>query len=138
MEEVLGLPPMNLNDALANPMADIFNTVPNRQWSFSAAPPSILYCTNLPLPAPMQPCTNPTPDSKYWTRVTAGLDFTDADRIDGTVLNRILWKGLMGNTPYPAAPTGNDLSMNREKLLANFRQHRARLNGESQHRPLAK
>ena len=26
MEEVLGLPPMNLNDALARPMTDIFNT----------------------------------------------------------------------------------------------------------------
>jgi hypothetical protein len=28
IEEVLGLPPMNLNDALAKPMADIFNTTP--------------------------------------------------------------------------------------------------------------
>jgi hypothetical protein len=31
MEEVLGLPPTNLNDALARPMADIFNTTP-RAW----------------------------------------------------------------------------------------------------------
>ena len=30
IEEVLGLPPMNLNDALARPMADIFNTTPSR------------------------------------------------------------------------------------------------------------
>ena len=41
IEEVLGLPPMNLNDALATPMTDIFNTVPNREWTFTAAPASI-------------------------------------------------------------------------------------------------
>ena len=36
--------------------------------------------------------------------------------------NRILWKGLMGNRPYPAAPTGMDLRQNREELLASYRQ----------------
>ncbi len=50
IEEVLGLPPMNLNDALARPMADIFNTTPS-SWSFSATPAPILYRTALPLPS---------------------------------------------------------------------------------------
>jgi hypothetical protein len=120
IEEVLGLPPMNLNDALATPMADIFNTAPNEQWSFTAEPASILYCTNLPLPAPQQPCNNPVPDAAYWARVTQGLNFHDADQIDGAIFNRILWKGLMGDKPYPAAPTGLDLSQNRDKLLADY------------------
>ena len=127
MEEVLGLQPMNLNDAVANPMTDVFNTVPNREWTFTAAPASILYCTNLPLPQPAQPCNNPTPDAKYWARVTKGMDFTDADRVDGGVFNRILWKGLMGDRPYPAAPTGKDLRQNREKLLADY--HRSLAQG---------
>ena len=122
MEEVLGLQPMNLNDAVANPMSDIFDTVPNREWTFTATPASILYCTNLPLPQPAQPCNNPTPDANYWARVTKGMDFTDADRVDGGVFNRILWKGLMGDKPYPAAPTGKDLRQNREKLLADYRR----------------
>lgn len=126
MEEVLGLEPMNLNDALANPMSDIFNTTPNRQWTFTATPASILYCTNLPLPQPAQPCLNPTPDAKYWARVTKGMDFRDADRVDGGVFNRILWKGLMGGKPYPAAPTGKDLRQNREKLLADYRRRLSR------------
>ena len=120
IEEVLGLPPMNLNDALATPMVDIFNTAPNEQWNFTAEPASILYCTNLPLPAPQQLCNNPVPDAAYWTRVTQGLNFHDADQIDGTVFNRILWKGLMGDKPYPATPTGLDLSQNRDKLLADY------------------
>jgi YVTN family beta-propeller protein len=122
MEEVLGLQPMNLNDAVANPMTDVFNTVPNREWTFTAAPASILYCTNLPLPQPPQPCNNPTPDAKYWARVTRGMDFTDADRVDGGVFNRILWKGMMGDKPYPATPTGKDLRQNREKLLSDYRR----------------
>jgi DNA-binding beta-propeller fold protein YncE len=120
IEEVLGLPPMNLNDALATPMADIFNTVPNRNWTFTATPASILYCTNLPLPPPQQPCNNPTPDARYWARVTRGLNFNDADQINGSIFNRILWKGLMGDKPYPDAPTGLDLRQNREKLLADY------------------
>ena len=51
MEEVLGLPPMNLNDALAAPMSDIFNTSPTA-WTFTATTAAMLYCTQLPLPAP--------------------------------------------------------------------------------------
>jgi DNA-binding beta-propeller fold protein YncE len=121
MEEVLGLPPMNLNDALATPMSDIFNTTPSA-WSFTATPSAILYCTKLPLPGPLLPCTNPTPNAKYWARVTKNFDFTDADKVDGGAFNRVLWKGIMGNKPYPASPTGLDLSQNREQLLARYRQ----------------
>jgi hypothetical protein len=109
IEEVLGLPPMNLNDALARPMANIFNTTPS-PWSFAAVPAAILYNSELQLPA--KPAglivPKPTHDAVYWARVTAGMDFTDADRIDFAAYNRILWEGLMGNTPYPAAPTEID------------------------------
>ena len=49
IEEVLGLPPMNLNDALARPMADIFNTTPST-WSFTATPSAISLQHALPLP----------------------------------------------------------------------------------------
>jgi len=121
MEEVLGLQPMNLNDALATPMTDVFNTTPSA-WSFTATPAAILYCTSLPLPPPIQTCTNPTQNADYWARVTKGLDFTDADRVDGALYNHILWKGLMGDKPYPAAPTGIDLRQNRVKLLTRYRE----------------
>jgi DNA-binding beta-propeller fold protein YncE len=119
MEEVLGLQPMNLNDALATPMADIFNATP-AAWSFTATPAAILYCTKLPLPGPVQRCNNPTPNVAYWARVTKGMDFGDADLVDGSKFNRILWKGMMGNRPYPSRPTGLDLSQNRDKLLADY------------------
>lgn len=119
-----GLPPlMNLNDALARPMADIFNTTP-APWTFTPVPAALLYNTSLPLPPQKAGMIVPKPahNAKYWARVTKGMDFTDADRLDGAVFNRILWKGMMGKKPYPAAPTGKDLRQNREKLLAPYRQ----------------
>jgi hypothetical protein len=109
MEEVLGLPPMNLNDALAAPMADIFNTTPS-PWSFAAAPSAFLYNTQLllpPKPTGMK-VPKPTHNAKYWARVTKGMDFTDADLVDPAEFNRILWKGMMGNKPYPATASGPD------------------------------
>ena len=124
MEEVLGLPPMNLNDALAHPMADIFNTTPS-PWNFTATPSPLLYNTQLPItPHQRAGLTAPKPahDAKYWARVTKGMDFTDADRVEPEDFNRILWKGMMGGKPYPAAPTGLDLRQNRAELLARYRR----------------
>jgi len=109
MEDVLGLPPMNLNDALAAPMADIFDTstATPKPWSFAAAPSAYLYATQLPLPP--KPASLVVPkskhDAKYWARVTRGMNFKDADQVDPAEFNRVLWKGLMGNRPYPAAFT---------------------------------
>ena len=64
----------------------------------------------------------PTHNAKYWEQATKGMDFTSEDRMDFADYNRILWKGLMGNKPYPAAPTGMDLRQNREELLARYQQ----------------
>jgi len=122
IEEVLGLPPMNLNDALARPMADIFNTTPS-PWSFTATPSASLYNTKLPLPPKPAGLVVPTlaHDATYWAQVTAGMDFTSEDRMNFAAFNRITWAGLMGDQPYPAAPTGLDLRQNREELLARYR-----------------
>jgi YVTN family beta-propeller protein len=123
IEEVLGLPPMNLNDALARPMADIFNTTPS-PWSFTAAPATILYNTSLPLPPLRAGVAVPKPvrDAAYWARVTQGMNFTTEDRLPPGQFNRILWEGMMGGKPYPATPTGIDLRLGREKLLADYRR----------------
>jgi len=124
MEEVLGLPPMNLNDALGRPMTDIFNTTPSA-WSFTAAPSPLLYRTQLPITPHRQADLNvpkPAHDARYWTRVTKGMNFKDADLLDPDDYNRILWKGVMGNKPYPATPSGLDLRQNREELLARYRR----------------
>lgn len=103
MEEVMGVKQfLNLNDALGHPMADVFTTTPQK-WSFTATPSAYLYATALPLPAAPSGMKIPksTHDSVYWARVTRGLDFSDADRVDPFVYNRILWKGMMHGKPYP-------------------------------------
>ncbi len=144
IEEVLGIPQinaqkglqplMNLNDALARPMADIFNGKPG-PWSFTATPSALLYNTSLPLPPQPAGLIVPKPahDAEYWASVTKGMDFTDADRLDAGAFNRILWKGLMGDKPYPAGPTGRNLRQNREELLALPRvaQEKTRASGET-------
>jgi DNA-binding beta-propeller fold protein YncE len=125
MEEVLGVPPMNLNDALARPMADIFNTTP-RAWSFTAVPSPYLYGSDLAPELPAMSAGMVVPKSthgaKYWAQVTRGMDFSSEDKFNFARYNRILWKGLMGNKPYPAAPTGKDLRKNRKEYLANYQQ----------------
>jgi DNA-binding beta-propeller fold protein YncE len=134
MEEVLGLAPMNLNDALAAPMADAFNTASSK-WSFTAIVPASLYNTNLPLTAPVgMVVPRPTHTGEYWARVTKGMDFTSEDRMDFAQYNHILWKGLMGNKPYPARSTGKDLRQNRAVLLARY-QRSLRQNAASAQTP---
>ena len=125
IEEVLGLPPMNMNDALAKPMADIFNTKPS-PWSFTATPSALLYNTQLPLPPKSAGLIVPKPkhNAEYWARVTKGMDFSVEDRFDFAVYNRILWTGFRGDTPYPATPSGKDLRLNREELLASYHASR--------------
>ena len=51
------------------------------------------------MPGPM---ITPAHDAAYWDRVTAGFDFTEADQVPIAQFNRLLWAGLMGDTPYPA------------------------------------
>jgi hypothetical protein len=103
MEEVLGLKQyLNLNDALGHPMTDILTTTA-QPWQFTATPSAYLYATQLPLPsAPVgMKVPKSTHNAAYWAQVTRGLDFSDADRVDPLLYNRILWKGVMHNKPLP-------------------------------------
>jgi YVTN family beta-propeller protein len=119
IEEVLKLAPMNLNDAIAVPMADIFDES-QTNWSYTASPSALLAKTTLPIPksefAGMRPL-KPTHDANYWAGVTKGMDFSVEDRINFDQYNHILWKGLMGDKPYPEVPTGANLRNNRTELL---------------------
>jgi DNA-binding beta-propeller fold protein YncE len=124
--DVLGIEPAGLNDALAEPMADVFKTRPE-PWSYTAVVPSILYSTQLPLPpataanrqrdsrgAP----TRPMRSAEYWARAMAGQDFEREDDLDTDRFNLALWTGLKGDgVPYPTVRHGKDMRQNREPLL---------------------
>jgi DNA-binding beta-propeller fold protein YncE len=113
IEEVLGIGPIGLNDALAAPMSDVFD--PSAAgWSYKAIVPEVLRSTRLPLP-PADHAYHAVPrrSAKYWARVMAGQDFSGVDRIDTSTFNRALWRGLKGDAPYPAGVAGADLRANR-------------------------
>jgi hypothetical protein len=110
IERVLGLSPNHITDALAQPMADVFDITQNpSDWSFTAAAAPILYTTELNsenppiLPTEVGHLVVPKPahGGEYWAKVTKGLNFAQADRVDPVLYNRILWRGLKGDTVYP-------------------------------------
>ncbi len=129
MEDILGIGQLNLNDAVAAPMADVFD-VNQRQWNFTAAPSQLLYTTELPLPVRSTQARlnlRPTHDAAYWTAATKGMDFSVEDNINGASYNRILWQGLMNGKPYPDAPSGLNLRARRVPLLTRYKLPKQRL-----------
>jgi len=103
IEEILGIGPIGLNDALAAPMSDVFDP---RQvdWTYKAIVPNVLRSTRLPLPPDSRARVSyPRHSAAYWTKAMAGQDFSGPDRIDPVTFNRALWRGFKGSTAYPGA-----------------------------------
>ena len=92
MEALLGLPPMNANDAYAPVMAPLF-TGAGDQPAFTAdyrnRDNGMIYQAN---------AAN-APGAKQSSK----LDFSHADAADAEKLNAILWRAAKGNVPMPCA-----------------------------------
>ena len=121
IEAVLGLEPNALNDALAEPMGEVFD-VSQTRWSFDAKVPGVLRTTQLPLPpatVAQAACTpHPRRSAAWWTAAMAGQDFSAEDQLNTPAYNRALWRGLKGDAaPYPARRDGRDLTKDRAALL---------------------
>jgi hypothetical protein len=90
MELILGLPPMSQYDAAATPMYRCFTARPDLT-PYTALPANIdLNALNL--------ATTPSAIK------SAGLDFSEVDKIDDKLFNEILWKGLKGEHAQVPAP----------------------------------
>jgi YVTN family beta-propeller protein len=91
MESLLGLPPMNNNDALSSLISTLF-TGPGDQPAYTAdysnRDNKLIYTANKPT----------APGAKE----SAAMDFRHADRAPADKLNVILWKDTMGDKPVPA------------------------------------
>jgi DNA-binding beta-propeller fold protein YncE len=94
MEALLGLPPMNNNDALAPLMGSMF-AGPGDQRPFAAEYTNrengLIYTANA--------------KTAVGARESAKMDFTHADRADASKLNVILWRDVMGDRAVPAQLT---------------------------------
>ncbi|HEX7158190.1 MAG TPA: phosphoesterase, partial [Edaphobacter sp.] len=90
METLLGLPPMNNNDAFSSMIGSLF-TGPGDQAPYDAdvrnRDNGLIYTANKP----------EAPGAKESSR----MDFRHADRADAQKLNVILWKDAMGDKPVP-------------------------------------
>jgi len=90
VETLLGLPPMNQNDAYAPVMAPLFSG-PGDQPAYTAdwsnRDNGLIYQTN--------------PSKGQGAAESAKMDFTRPDAINTAVLNEILWRDRMGSAPMP-------------------------------------
>ncbi len=104
IEQVLGLPTLSVHDSGIPPMTNAFN-ISQASWTYSAIPSLYLFNTTLPIlnkfVVNRADIPKPTHDAAWWEAQTKGMDFSDADRIDSEKFNRIIWKGLKGDKPYP-------------------------------------
>lgn len=117
IEDILGIPHLNLNDEWARPMSAVF-TDKKKPWTYTAIVPPVLCSTELPVTCPAKAApgaiTKPLHSAAYWGEKTKGMDFSTEDKLDAQRFNRLLWHAFNGeNTPYPARRDGQDLSGNR-------------------------
>ncbi len=92
MEDLLGLPPMNNNDAFAPPIASVFagaGDQPPFDADYSNRDNDLIYTANKP--------------SAPGANESGKMDFRHEDRADPQKLNVILWKDARGSAPVPAA-----------------------------------
>jgi DNA-binding beta-propeller fold protein YncE len=90
METLLGLPPMNNNDAFAALMAPVFSgdgSQPVFHADYRNRDNGQIYAMN--------------PGGTAAAKASEKMDFTHADQADARKLNIILWKDAMGDKPMP-------------------------------------
>jgi hypothetical protein len=111
MSDVLGVERLDVELADAAPMADVFDTA-QAEWSYRALPARVLLTnTQLPIPNKDELLKHAAleggrvrlrHDAAWWARATQAFDFSREDLNDEGAFNRVLWRGTMGDAPYPA------------------------------------
>ncbi len=95
IEQILGLPPMNIQDAIANPMADCFGTKPDKT-PYKALP------NNIPIDEMNPQVLSLKGNALYYAKKSMLPEFDGVDSGNDDLLNRILWFAAKGNASYPA------------------------------------
>jgi YVTN family beta-propeller protein len=121
IEDVLGTEHINLNTAFQGPMTDVFDIHASGAWSYAATASTVLSGTMLAM-APgglgvqyaSGPVVKPKHGARYWSKVTAGFDFSDADLVPPARFNRVLWRGLKGGKRYPASISARRVAIDRD------------------------
>jgi YVTN family beta-propeller protein len=99
IEQIIGLPPMNIQDAIASPMTDCFGREPDLT-PYSAVP------NRIPLNQITKPLSTLTGKALYFAKKSMLPEFDGIDSGNDDLLNRILWFATRGNIPYPVKYAG--------------------------------
>jgi phospholipase C len=94
IEQILGLPPMNVMDATAMPMFDCFVSTPDNT-SYSSVPNLI------PLNEMNPELSTLKGKALYYAKKSMDPQFIHVDRGEDQLLNRIIWYALKGKESYP-------------------------------------
>jgi YVTN family beta-propeller protein len=101
IEQILGLPPMNIQDAIANPMADCFGNVIDKT-PFMAVP------SNIRIDEMNPQLVSLNGKALHYAKKSLLPEFDGIDSGNDDLLNRILWFAEKGNIPYPSKYAGAD------------------------------
>ncbi len=95
IEQILGLPPMNIQDAIAEPMIDCFTETADLT-PFEAVP------NQIPLDEMNPPLSALEGKALHYAKKSLEPQFEGIDTGDDDLFNRILWFTAMGDKPYPS------------------------------------
>jgi DNA-binding beta-propeller fold protein YncE len=89
IEDILGMGRLSKFDYFSRSLADVFAATPD--------------LTPFDALIPKQDLNEQNPQNTAAARMSEGLDLSAPDRVDDWVYNRILWRMVKGDVPYPAA-----------------------------------
>ncbi len=101
IEQILGLPPMNIMDATAMPMFDCFTNEPDLT-------PYQALNNLIPLNEMNPPLTSLKGTARYYAEKSLEPQFDGIDSGDDDLFNHILWFAMKGKEKYPEKYSGKD------------------------------
>jgi hypothetical protein len=96
IEQILGIPPMNVLDATALPMFDCFGDH-RTDYQYTHVP------NQIPLNKMNKGMSGLTGKAAYYARLSASRAFKDVDGGEDDLMNQILWFDAKGEEPYPGS-----------------------------------
>jgi autotransporter-associated beta strand protein/YVTN family beta-propeller protein len=97
MEQIMGLPPMNQQDAMGPLMFECFTNKPDFT-SYTALPNNINLATG--------GTAMLSSKARYYAKKVQKMDFSKPDLINEDIFNRYIWHSIKGNARYPSEFVG--------------------------------
>ena len=101
IEQILGIPPMNISDAVAMPMFDCFSSIPDFS-PYQALP------NQIPLNEMNKSLAELKGAALHFARKSMEPQFDFIDQGDDDLFNRIIWFAMKGKEKYPKKYSGKE------------------------------